>query len=303
MPESTPHRGSDDRRIGGVGGGGDYNFVLQVDADGDMCDPGGLAIDFGTSSPLVCTYNGTDRHASFLQVSDGMSRLSALAIALDADLEGGDLLSDEVLEDYWQSDLEPTAEQIAAVRTGVRWVPADPRDADTDPRLTATGLDECLCAPNLPLSQDQFIQLECGADATTDRVESELDARSAQSVADRALGDAQRKAEQIVSDAQRKAERIVREARVESERLMLEAKTDAEQTAVRAKRQVRELTSQRDAITSQLGQLRELLAGLVGGGAAAATVAKAAAEAKGVSEEEIEQAEMAAGGVSLPGFL
>jgi len=72
----------------------------------------------------------------------------------------------------------------------------------------------------------------------------------------------------------------VNEARAESERLMSDAKANAEHNTTQAKRQVSELTGQRDAITTQLGQLREMLAGLVGGGAAAATVAKVAAEVK-----------------------
>jgi hypothetical protein len=48
-----------------------------------------------------------------------------------------------------------------------------------------------------------------------------------------------------------------------------DAKGTAEQTTTAAKRQVADLTKQRDAITSQLGQLREMLHGLIGGGGAA----------------------------------
>ena len=54
------------------------------------------------------------------------------------------------------------------------------------------------------------------------------------------------------------------DATSEADQLVFEAKTHAEVTKQTAEREVAELTRQRDAVTNQLTQLREMLSGLAG---------------------------------------
>jgi hypothetical protein len=60
------------------------------------------------------------------------------------------------------------------------------------------------------------------------------------------------------------ADRTMADARSEAEQLLFEARTHAEVTKQTAEREVSDLTRQRDTVTAQLNQLREMLSGLAG---------------------------------------
>src|ERR687892_1663460 len=74
-------------------------------------------------------------------------------------------------------------------------------------------------------------------------------------------------ASEIIDKAKAFAERTVADAKSDAEQLVFDAKTHAEVTKQTAEREVAGLTRQRDAVTNQLTQLREMLSGLAGVGA------------------------------------
>ena len=84
------------------------------------------------------------------------------------------------------------------------------------------------------------------------------------------------------------AEKTLNEAKAESQRLLSEARTEAELTTQVARREVEDLTRQKDAVTSQLGQMLSGLAGIVPGVPAAKPE-----PAKAESAEELLTAESA----------
>jgi hypothetical protein len=73
----------------------------------------------------------------------------------------------------------------------------------------------------------------------------------------------------------------VADAKSEAEQLIFDAKTHAQVTKQTAEREVADLTRQRDAVTNQLTQLREMLSGLAGVGALPGTEAVTGGEANG----------------------
>ena len=63
--------------------------------------------------------------------------------------------------------------------------------------------------------------------------------------------------------------RLPYSSRAAAGRLLSEARSEAEESTQTARREVEDLARQRDAITSQLGQLREMLGGIMPGAALA----------------------------------
>ena len=59
------------------------------------------------------------------------------------------------------------------------------------------------------------------------------------------------------------ADKTVNEARAEAHRLLSDARSEAELTTNTARREVEELTRQKDAVTTQLGQMLSGLAGIM----------------------------------------
>src|SRR4029450_1672937 len=76
--------------------------------------------------------------------------------------------------------------------------------------------------------------------------------------------DSEADASDIIDKAKNFADRAVADAKSEADQLVFDAKTYAEVTKQTAEREVAELTRQRDAVTNQLTQLREMLSGLAG---------------------------------------
>src|ERR671916_221044 len=89
----------------------------------------------------------------------------------------------------------------------------------------------------------------------------------------------------ILDKAKSYADRTVTDAKSEADQLVFEAKTHAEVTKQAAEREVAELTRQRDAVTGQLTQLREMLSGLAGLGTLPGTEQKAVEQAAEVAED------------------
>ncbi|GAA2384086.1 caspase, EACC1-associated type [Dactylosporangium salmoneum] len=74
--------------------------------------------------------------------------------------------------------------------------------------------------------------------------------------------ESERSAAETIDKAKDLADKTVNEARAEAHRLLSEARAEAEETTQRARREVEDLTRQKDAVTSQLGQMLSGLAGL-----------------------------------------
>ena len=92
----------------------------------------------------------------------------------------------------------------------------------------------------------------------------------------------------LVEVAKAEATKLREEARAEVDKLITESRVEAERTRANTQREVDDLTRQRDSITGQLGQLRELLISLATPGAAqpeqvaqAAQIAEAAQAGSG----------------------
>jgi hypothetical protein len=67
----------------------------------------------------------------------------------------------------------------------------------------------------------------------------------------------------MVERAKALSDKTLGDARSEAHRLVSEARTEAELTTQAARREVEDLTRQKDAVTSQLGQMLSGLAGIV----------------------------------------
>ena len=76
--------------------------------------------------------------------------------------------------------------------------------------------------------------------------------------------DSEAESNEITAKAKSFAERTIADARSEAEQHLFEARTHAEVTKQTAEREVSDLTRQRDTVTAQLNQLREMLSGLAG---------------------------------------
>jgi cell division septum initiation protein DivIVA len=84
--------------------------------------------------------------------------------------------------------------------------------------------------------------------------------------------ESERHARDMIADAKAKADKARNDANAEAHRVLTEARDEAERTTTAAKREVDNLTKQKEAVTTQLGQMLSGLAGIVpgvGGGAAA----------------------------------
>lgn len=93
------------------------------------------------------------------------------------------------------------------------------------------------------------------ADARAKETEARADTRRKESEAE---------ASETMAKAKSFADRTMADARSEAEQLLFEARTHAEVTKQTAEREVADLTRQRDTVTAQLNQLREMLSGLAG---------------------------------------
>src|SRR5690606_14767797 len=89
--------------------------------------------------------------------------------------------------------------------------------------------------------------------------EAEQRVANALEQAERIRRDADAHAKELLSNARRNADRVVAEAREHAERTLSDAMTEAERERTTAQRQVEDLNRQREAITSYLDELRNLL--------------------------------------------
>jgi cell division septum initiation protein DivIVA len=96
--------------------------------------------------------------------------------------------------------------------------------------------------------------------------------------------ESERSANETIDKAKALADKTLNEARAESHRVLSEARTEADLTTQAARREVEDLTRQKDAVTSQLGQMLSGLAGIVPGVGAAAK-----AEPKAADKDETEE--------------
>lgn len=102
------------------------------------------------------------------------------------------------------------------------------------------------------------------ADAEQRAKTADIRAKETEARSDQRRKDSEAEANEITAKAKSFAERTVSDARSEAEQLLFEARTHAEVTKQTAEREVSDLTRQRDTVTAQLNQLREMLSGLAG---------------------------------------
>ncbi len=88
----------------------------------------------------------------------------------------------------------------------------------------------------------------------------------------------------LVEHAKAEAAKLRQEAQTEVNKLVTESRLEAEHTRATTQREVDDLTRQRDSITGQLGQLRELLISLATPGAAQPEHVAQAAQMAGAAQ-------------------
>jgi cell division septum initiation protein DivIVA len=117
---------------------------------------------------------------------------------------------------------------------------------------------------------------------------ADVRAKETEQAVDQRRRDSEAESNEILEKAKSFADRTVADAKSEADQLVFDAKTHAEVTKQTAEREVAELTRQRDAVTNQLTQLREMLSGLAGLGTLPteqqATVEEAAEKIEDVQE-------------------